>query len=352
MSREPKPLPRPTLSRLIPPSVDHVYFQDATAYPFQPRASGFSLVNAWWLAEASLLAYGDEPFVVEKLAGFGLVESPGIRVRSFLGVTRGTQCFVLDSERFAIVAFRGTRIESFPDPILKWKMRLLNRVDLATDLDFRLDPTEQAHSGFIRALDEVWDELRDHLEGLAARALDKTFWFTGHSLGAALATLAAGRCGRHRPGGLYTFGSPRVGNENYRGRFPVPGFRFVNNTDIVPHLPPRGLLADYTHLGVLKFLDHDGGILSDPTRFEILESYVQGHWQAITIGRETFTRSSLAEAGLALLDAIQRKDAGDLGGKFEALDLDSIPFAALVDHMPRNYAVKVWNALVADRAAR
>jgi pimeloyl-ACP methyl ester carboxylesterase len=269
--------------------------------------------------------------------------------RFFLGATRGTQCLVLDADGFAIVAFRGTRIESFPDPILNLKLRLINGVDLATDVDFRLDPTAGVHSGFNRALDEVWEELRDHLGTLAGRVEGKTFWFTGHSLGAALATLAAGRAGSGLVSGLYTFGSPRVGDEAFRDQFPVTCFRIVNNNDVVPHLPPGGWPANYAHVGSLKFIDSSGMIVGDPDRFDIIESYVRGHFDAVKAGIEAFNPASLKEAGRAILDAASRLDHSGLSERLESLDLDFIPFAGLVDHMPLLYTVKIWNALVDER---
>ncbi len=351
MDESRKSLPPPTLSKLIPPSADHHYFEGYLQHPFRPSDDSYSLANAWWLAEASLLVYGDETFVREQLRRSGLDGALGMRPRFFVGAARGTQCLVLEAERFVIVAFRGTRIESFPDPILNLKMRLINGVDLATDVDFRLDPTARVHSGFNRALDEIWGELRGDLEGLARQDEGKTFWFTGHSLGAALATLAAGRAGNDLAAALYTFGSPRVGDEVFRERFSVPCFRFVNNNDVVPHLPPRGWLADYAHVGSLKFIDSSGRIMSDPDQFDMIESYVRGHILALKTGFETFNPASLKEAGRAILDAANRRDPSGLSDRLESLNLDFIPFAALSDHMPCTYAIKVWNALIAARSS-
>ncbi|MCA9453043.1 MAG: hypothetical protein KC584_10520, partial [Nitrospira sp.] len=70
-----------------------------------------------------------------------------------------------------------------------------------------------------------------YLDGLKEEKRDRTFWFTGHSLGAALATLAADRYGDVQ--GLYTFGSPLVGDEGFARDFYVSGYRFVNNNDVV-----------------------------------------------------------------------------------------------------------------------
>src|SRR5262249_54451343 len=93
----------------------------------------------------------------------------------------------------------------------------------------------------------------------------KPVWLTGHSLGAALATLAAARwAAGHRVQGLYTFGSPRVGNAAFAATVPGPCYRFVNNNDVVTRLPPPGLFAGYRHVGVLKYIRTDGVIVEDP----------------------------------------------------------------------------------------
>ncbi|MCK7478059.1 MAG: lipase family protein [Candidatus Moduliflexus flocculans] len=71
----------------------------------------------------------------------------------------------------------------------------------------------KVHRGFKSALEEVWDDLFPYLKALQGRGC--RIWMTGHSLGAALATLAADRYGEVQ--GVYTFGSPRVGNGRFNG---------------------------------------------------------------------------------------------------------------------------------------
>ena len=67
----------------------------------------------------------------------------------------------------------------------------------------------KVHRGFKHALAEVWEE-KGLFEYIKSRdTSNRTIWFTGHSLGAALATLAANRYGKAQ--GLYTFGSPAWG---------------------------------------------------------------------------------------------------------------------------------------------
>ena len=68
------------------------------------------------------------------------------------------------------------------------------------------------HRGFKAALLEVWTDLENYVSNLQKDNLK--IWITGHSLGAALATLAADRYGNVQ--GLYTYGSPRVGDQDFK----------------------------------------------------------------------------------------------------------------------------------------
>ena len=173
-------------------------------------------------------------------------------VRFFDG--KSTQCYVAGNDDFIIVAFRGTENRSRGKHAMAY--------DLLTGVQIRLVPEEgggRTHSGFKKALDEIWqdrDEKGIHITGLktyldqqSARK-SRPLWFTGHSLGGALATLAARRYGTAR--GLYTFASPRVGDAEYRDRFSLPSYRFANYKDIICHFPPEWL---YQHVGSLKFID-------------------------------------------------------------------------------------------------
>lgn len=69
----------------------------------------------------------------------------------------------------------------------------------------------------------------------------KPLFITGHSLGGALATVAA-RDLVHKGGiaACYTFGSPRVGNDEWTGDIKTPIYRLVNAADCVTMLPPGG----------------------------------------------------------------------------------------------------------------
>ncbi|KAJ9052289.1 hypothetical protein DSO57_1035718 [Entomophthora muscae] len=76
---------------------------------------------------------------------------------------------------------------------------------------------------------------------------------TGHSLGGAIAVLAALRIQsalglRWSRLKVFTYGEPRIGNAyfaNYVNSLPLYIIRVVNENDLIPHLPPSSL--DYVH---------------------------------------------------------------------------------------------------------
>lgn len=300
-----KDIPRITFKNLSPPFKDYDYFQGYQQYPFQAQATAFNLINAWWLAEASTLVYADEDFVRARFSQAGLPE-----VRFF--DKQSTQCYVANNEQFAIVAFRGSEI---------WKKEGkfdLNKViaDLKADVDIRLTDWPaggKVHQGFKEALKEVWFDLLPYITKLDRKGCK--IWVTGHSLGAALATLCAVRYGKVQ--GVYSFGSPRVGNDVFKENFDVRIYRIVNNDDIVARVPPPGA---YVHVGELKFIDSDG-IIQDHM-IEKERSVNQRPDE--TYGQEnTNPEKTNSSAGF-------------------------VP-AAFRDHVPLLYAVHIWNNIIENQ---
>lgn len=297
-----KEIPVFTWAKLAPPYIEHVYFEDHDLQPFQADAASFHSANAWWLAEASTLAYADEAFAVEwfKKAGMDTV-------RFFDKNT--TQCFVASNREFAVVAFRGSEV---------WKRKGKTGIrvvaaDFMTNADFWLTDWPRGgkvHRGFKNALDEIWEELFAYLTELERDG--RKIWMTGHSLGAALATLAADRYGEVQ--GVYTFGSPRVGNLRFKESYLNRAYRLVNGSDIVTKIPPSGF---YMHVGELRLIDLKGKIAIQPT--ENISGPSSG---GVNVGR---------------------------AGSFENKNQDKAPFLvpdAVLDHVPLLYAILIWNHLV------
>ena len=228
----PRPIPasREFAPLFLPESfLAYDFFLDSAAHPFQPAAPSFCLANAWWCAEASLLVYVLDPaFVSARLAAAGLpAVTRGASAATALGPD--TQVFVAASDDFVLVAFRGSELR-------------LN--DWISDLSAMPVPVGQrgrVHAGFLAALDDVWAEsLAPELERLAAERPGRPVWFTGHSLGAALAVLAADRFFAAHPavaGGVYTLGQPPLADAAFAEAYLRPAYRVTNGCDLVARLP-------------------------------------------------------------------------------------------------------------------
>lgn len=98
---------------------------------------------------------------------------------------------------------------------------------------------------------EIAHEVKAQVQLILSKYRDAQIHVTGHSLGGALAVVAAldikATFGRVEQ--LYTYGQPRVGNQHFADYLTsqVPnGYHVVHYADIVPHLPPLKML-DYRH---------------------------------------------------------------------------------------------------------
>ncbi len=184
------------------------------------------------LARYSELAYARPEAVRAALPGAGV---------TFLDRDH-TQAYVIETAAQTgtetIVAFRGT--QAFTDPSL---------ADMLSNLWFRRRPWDpgRVHRGYREALLDIVQELKRPL--YSGR---RPLYFTGHSMGGALATLASTL--PPGPSATYSFGAPRVGDGAFaRGLTNL--VRVVHGTDIAPRYP---LPFGYRHGGQVWHLSGAG----------------------------------------------------------------------------------------------
>ena len=161
---------------------------------------------------------------------------------------RGTHCFVASdpTRKLAIVAFRGT---DSSDPT--------DLSDDANAIQIPWKPGGRVHEGFAHALADVQDGLLAAVEALNYRT-----FYTGHSLGAAMATLLASL---RKPDFLCTIGSPLVGNQDFVNTLAgINVRRFVDCCDIVARVPPENL--SYAHFGNASYIDRDRNLQENPSK--------------------------------------------------------------------------------------
>ena len=222
---------------LCRPGLATEFFDLADPPPLDAEAQQYSDVNAWWLAELSRVIYRHD----QQAAGSDsnaptrsdILDTAGLdQLQSF---SKGGITCALVRPRPALAAavtvlvFRGTQ------GVQNWLL----------DLNAKMIAAAQAgrvHCGFQRALDEVWPDVDRALSSVTT----PTF-YTGHSLGGALATLAASR---RAPAVVYTFGSPRVGDAKFVDRLAGQQiYRVVNRDDRVTTVPPSIGPWPFRHVG-------------------------------------------------------------------------------------------------------
>lgn len=131
-------------------------------------------------------------------------------------------CIVRDADVGRVIAFPGT--DSFTD--------LLTDFSVGTDAPPLLGPV---HGGFWSAYASIKEQIIEAVSG-------HLVVFIGHSLGAALATIAAAdfRANGNPVVGVYAFAPPKVSPSQAIANVLVktPVFQYRKGNDIVPTVPP------------------------------------------------------------------------------------------------------------------
>jgi triacylglycerol lipase len=220
------------------------FFEARPLPPFHAPTSAFHRGNAWWLAELSRLIYRRDAREAGRAANgptrTGMLASVGLTERRFFDAG-SVQAAIVTSNRdvhrrpFAVLVFRGT-------------------IGTVGSWLFNLDTVPVpwpgggwVHRGFKRQFDRLWPAVAAELD-----ELHRPWYYTGHSLGAALAVMAAA-C--RPPQAVYAFGSPRIGSPGFvRSLRGLSIYRFSNHSDIVAALP-----FGFRHAGIPQPPAHMSG---------------------------------------------------------------------------------------------
>lgn len=255
-------------------------------YNYLQPGPGHSRSNAYLMALLSYYIYKSEvPEVAPVIPGdpertfrrrfrivFGenhLSTANPLRVDTW---TDNTEFAILSNSEWVIVCFRGSdELGDWVDPLLGTpnipSTMIIAPPDWGTNI--------RVHKGFYDAVAMVYpiirNEVRNRMSGGAK------LFLTGHSRGGSLATLCAYKLQQDQidVSSVYTFGAPRVGDQNFRVLYQNVGlwdrtFRWVRNDDVGPKWPDTGLdhnsLAPvpypvphrYYHVGQMNFITSNG----------------------------------------------------------------------------------------------
>jgi predicted lipase len=154
----------------------------------------------------------------------------------------------MPSESAIYVVFRGST------SIADW----VNNLD-AVLTDYPRCSKCKVHKGFYKAQQSVISYITSSVQALRQKYPSYTVIVTGHSLGAAVATLTAIDLQESGMGAvrLFNFGSPRVGNDEFAAwtsTYISDRNRVTHYKDMVPHVPMH---ERFTHISGEWYEDQD-----------------------------------------------------------------------------------------------
>lgn len=135
----------------------------------------------------------------------------------------------------------------------------------------------EVHSGFMGQFQSLSMTLMKHaaeyMSDETVRESNRTFYYVGHSLGGALATIAALVFGSMYPEARHvclTYGSPRVGDDRFVALFKQhvdESVRCVNQEDPVPMVPTS---CSYSHVPGLLYFDRNEEMQTELTEHRMM----------------------------------------------------------------------------------
>ena len=177
----------------------------------------------------------------------------------------GAQGYLLKGADAHVLSFRGTQVTEKSDVL----------ADLKAGKNVEASGGK-VHVGFKDELNKLWPAITVSLANIDA------LYVTGHSLGAAMATIAASRI-QTKVIALVTFGSPRAGNQEFVNSLTVTHYRVQNNCDDVTKVP--FLLMGFAHHGTHKYMNFTGEF-KDFTAWQQIKDMVRSRLKARAKGQK------------------------------------------------------------------
>jgi len=263
---------------------------------------------------------------INKVDMYEITAGKGLRIlRHIYDEPNDGHCIILEGENKVIVSFGGTRQGSMKNWRANFQFNQVTwsdwfqPVSIADLQNFDDEENPQlaprslllkvakevktfaevkVHAGFASMYKRLRAEMMSVLVSIYNRdkaSGRKQLFFTGHSLGGAMCTIASYDCAlNYRRIGLRsrqqiqvtTFGLPKIGNLAWKTSFEkeVPRhWRFVLASDVVTKMPQDW---SYFHVGVKVLLDWSGVILIDPSFVEVR------WWHTVYTSTTLHTRAS------------------------------------------------------------
>ncbi len=172
------------------------------------------------LAQLSDIAYLDGEEAVDAAAALGFTTVHAWNVMP-------AQAYLWTREGVAVLAYRGTEASS------------LNIRDLVSNSRFGPNPWQgpgEANAGYARQFHAILSVSRKIIRSVSS---DTPLIITGHSMGGAIATLAAAWLSAQgwKATALVPFGSPKALTEDGLSRINMEVVRVTNRRDFAPHWP-------------------------------------------------------------------------------------------------------------------
>lgn len=192
---------------------------------------------------------------------------------TFISTAEDAQCYVTRYDDGCCMVFRGTT--STKD----WLMNLDALQDPLNLPSVFGKERPKVHGGFLRQFQSLQMTLMQHaneyMKDDTIKDSNRTMYYFGHSLGGALATIAATVFGAMFPNVRHvciTFGAPRVGDTTFANVFRKnvdECVRCVNQEDPVPAVPSA---CNYEHVYGIVYIDKDQKLQDEITENRLLNT--------------------------------------------------------------------------------